>query len=296
MKIVIVTLLLGFLVSCGEVVPPGTTVIKLTTSGETEIYNQGVYQSYGRDRIYFVDSKLQSFTESLKILCSDDINMYVDVKWVGSFDVSDDKIDIIKSKVPAKRVDNGDINGFQLDLVEFYNKAMKDIIISNARSIVAMYSTDDIRPNREVIELALQKTVLERFTKLNYPVNTTDLMISNLDYDMLITKQRQEIKKAELEDAKQAALARARIAQARRNEEIAIEEGKAIVARAMAKAKENNILSKSITPEILALKQWEVLEKMAEGPNNELLVVPYDALKSSNIGTYLNRMSLKKNK
>ena len=291
-------MLLMTLFSCGNVVPPGTIVIKLTTEGNTEIYTQGVYQSYGRDRLYFVDTKLQSFTESLNILCEDDVNMSVDVKWIGSFDVSKDKIQIIKDKVPSTKIeDDTDMFGYRLDLKAFYDKAMRYIVRANTRTVVSQYRTDDIRPNRKVIEKTIQKAVLTRLDNLGYPVLTSDLIISNLDYDPVITKQRQEIKKADLEDAKQAALAKARIAQARRNEEIAIEEGKATVAAARAKAKENEILSKSITPEILALKQWEVLEKMAEGPNNELLVVPYDALKSGiDVGNYLNRMSLKKTK
>lgn len=297
MKRFLVMLLFAFLaVGCGKVVPPGNTVIILTTKGKVEIKTAGVYKALGRDRVYFVDSRLKSFTENVEVLCADDVNMSVSVKWIGSFLATEDKIQIIKDKVPSERVSEGDVEGYRLSLSKFYKTVISDIVVGRSKSIIGRYKTDDIRPQREKIEAMVKKAILAKLSEAGYPVQTSDVIIANLDYDPVITQQRQAIKKAQLDDQLKAAEAKARIAQARRDEDIAKEEGKAKVARARAEARANNIKRKSITPEILALRQWEVLEKMALGPNNELIVLPYDAINTKTLNQAVNRRSIRGNK
>lgn len=297
-RLLFIALMFVALVGCStSVVPPGTTVIKLSSNGDVTIYTEGSYNAYGRDRIYFVDTKLKSFTESMKILCKDKVNMTVDVKWIGSFDVSKEKMQIIKDKVPAIKVNTGDISSYQLSLEEFYNIAMRDIVRNNSRINISPYVTDAIPENRKEIEATIRKAVIDKLIKLGYPVVTSDVMLSNLDFDEKITETRKAIKSAELEDQRKAALAKAILAQAKRDEEIAVEQGKATIVRAQVQAKENSIISKSITPEILAMKQWEVLGEAAKGPNNEIFVIPYEALRSSDLtGIVINKSALNKYK
>jgi len=280
----------------GSVVPPGHVVIKLSTEGDVDVITAGVYKAYGRDRLYFVDSRLKSFTENLKVLCADEVNMEVSVKWIGSFNVDKDQIQLIKDKVPSEKVSEGDVDGYRLSLAKFYKTVISDIVIGRAKSIIGRYKTDDIRPQREKIEALVRKAVVEKLVSSNYPVNTSDVIISNLDYDDVITQQRQAIKKAQLDDQRRAAEAKATIAQARRDDDIAREEGKAMITRARTEAQANRIRQSSITPEILALRQWEVLEKMAAGPNNELIVLPYEAINMKTLNTAINRRTLRSKK
>lgn len=209
------------LTGCGNVVPPGTVVIILDASGNSTVYTDGSYREWGRDRVYFVDTKLKSFTERLYILCEDNINMTVDVKWVGSFTVTKEGLKVIKEKVPSIPVNSGDIKGFQLSLDEFYKTAMKDIVLAKTRGVVSGYTTDAVREKQNEIEAELRKQISERFKELGYPVASTDIMISNIDYPEEVTNQRKAIKNAQLEDEKQAALAKASIAQAAREAGIA---------------------------------------------------------------------------
>ncbi|UDQ97078.1 hypothetical protein AAEX28_08510 [Lentisphaerota bacterium WC36G] len=55
---------INFLTGCGKVVPPGTTVIILTPNGESKIIKSGVYRGWGRDKVYFVDTKLKSYSKN----------------------------------------------------------------------------------------------------------------------------------------------------------------------------------------------------------------------------------------
>jgi len=260
-----------------KVVPPGTVVIVLKSNGKSTIHTKGSYTAYGRDRVYFVDTKLKAFSESMDILCTDNINMRVDTKWVGSFNVTKDNIKIIKEKVPAIPIKSGDVSGYQLSLDKFYMTAMRDIIRANTRSIVAKFSTDGVRESRENIEMKVREKIVKRFEELNYPISSTDIMISNLDYPEEITAQRKAIKNAQLEDAKQAALAKAAIEQAKREAGIARERGKAQIERARADALANEIRAKSLTPEIIAIRQWDTLLEMAKS-GNDFMIVPYEAI------------------
>ena len=289
----VLVLITIILVGCGRVVPPGMTVMVVSTDGGTQIHTDGVYKAVGRDRAYFIDSRLASYTESLNILCADDVNMSVQVKWIGSFLVNKRTIPVIKTKVPAKKVERDDISGFELSLKAFYQTAIADIIRSTTRAIVGQYKTDFIRPNRSKIQMEIKKRVLAKLDKLNYPVQTSDIMISNLDYDKVITMQRQAIKKAELDDKLKAAQAKAKIAQYRRDAEIEMEKGKAALVAAKAKARVNEIISRSITKKVLMMKQYEVMEKMASGPNNQTIIMPYEALHNS-LDSVLTSKLLKK--
>jgi regulator of protease activity HflC (stomatin/prohibitin superfamily) len=295
MRKFILSAFLILVVGCGNVVPPGTTVIVLKADGPPVIKHEGVYKSWGRDKVYFVDTKLKSFPKNLKILCKDDINMDVSVKWIGSFKVTDATIDVIKGKVPATKVKTGDISGYQLSLDKFFNTAMADIVSSITRQTVSSYVTDNIREQRAEITLAIKQSVLKRLKQLNYPVETADVLVTNLDYPKEVTDKRKAIKNAELQDLENAAIAKAEVAKAKRDAELAVEKGKAELVRAKADAAANGVRSKSLTPQILLVKQLEMFEKLAIGPNNTTILIPFKAMGSEGMQKMiLNRQAIEK--
>jgi regulator of protease activity HflC (stomatin/prohibitin superfamily) len=304
LKLIVMVIIIAIpflLTGCNsKVVPPGTVVIVLQADGDGNIHTKGSYTTWGRDRVYFVDTKLKSFTEKMEILCKDNINKTVEVKWIGSFDVAKDKVNIIKEKVPADKISTGDLEGYQLSFDKFYATAMKDIIRANSREQVSPYITDNIREERTTIQAAIKKAIVERFTKLGYPIKTTEIMISNLDYPDEVTTQRKAIKNAQLEDEKQAALAKAAIAQAKRAASIARENGMAQIEKAKADAISNDIRSKSLTPQIIAMRQWDVLQTLGQpicdedGKNCvqsqlDMIFVPYNSTGKDEIQTALLR-------
>lgn len=292
--ILILVVCIGLSACSTGVVPPGTAVIKLSTSGATQTFTKGKYTTWGRDRLYFVDTKLKSFREQMNVLCKDKVNMSVDIKWIGSFDISSkEKINIIKEKVPSTRETFDGKTGNVLDLSKFYKTAMKDIIRNAGRINISPYVTDNIPENRIAIEAAIRKRVVERLTSLNYPVSTSDVLISNLDFEKSQTEQRQAIKKAELDDELKAAKAKAAVAQAKRDAEIAREKGKALIETAKAEAAANKILNDSLTPAVIIIKQYEAFKTMASGPNNEAMIIPYEAITPQNMDAFINRQSFR---
>lgn len=282
-KVLLLVLMLIAVSGCGKVVPPGVTVIILDAAGNSKIYKKGVYFAWGRDKVYFLDTKLRSFEEKMKILCADDINMDVSVKWLGNFVVTPESIQVIKSKIPAVKTNRKDISGYELSLENFYNMAVKDIVNSFTRLVISKYRTDDIKLHREEIRKNIKALVIKRLVELHYPLETVDILITNIDYPQSVTDMRKRIKQAQLKDQENAALAKAAVAKAERDAQIAQKQGEAEVIRASMKAKANKLIAESLTPNIIMLKQFEALEKLAKGPNNTVLIMPYDAIKQNDI-------------
>jgi len=285
----ILLIALTLLVGCGEVVPPGKTVIILHPDGTSEIVTKGVYKAWGRSKVYFVDGKLQSFTEKMKILCADDINMDVDVKAIMAFTVSKDSIEFIKAKVPAVEATDGDVSGFELSLHKFYSMVVKDVVRGSARNVVSPYKTDAIRPNRKKIEAAIAKLVVARLKELEYPLIASAVLVSNLDYPQTVKDMRNRIKKAQLADQEKAALAEATLAQTQREVGIEQERAKVRIVKATAQADENRILTDSLTPEFLMWRQLEVMEgaaeKLSQGDSNTVFMMPYQTMNPAMLNT-----------
>jgi len=281
-------MLTGCIPGCGEVVPPGKTVIILHADGTSKVIDKGVFKSWGRDKLYFVDQKLKSFTEKMKILCADDINMDVDIKAILSFEVTAESIDFIKRKVPN--------DGKNLSLDQFYKMTVSDIVRSSGRNIISPYVTDDIRPNRQKLEAEIFSLVVKRLGELKYPLKISAVLISNIDYPQSVKDMRERIKQAQLKDQESAANAEAQLAETKRQVAIEQELAKVRMIRAQAQADENTILAKSLTPPFLMWRQLEVMElsaaKLAAGPSNTVFMMPYQALNPEMLNAALIKSSV----
>lgn len=288
-------LALVLFVGCGEVVPPGQKVILLHANGSSEVIEDGVYKAWGRTKTYFVDQKIKSFTESMKILCADDINMDIDMKVLVSFDASEESVEFIKAKVPAIRNEEGNM---ELSLDKFYAMAVKDVLRGTARNVISVNITDDIRPNRETIEATLNVEGRKRLKELKFPV-TVSLLISNINYPKVVTDAREAIKNAQLEDQKRAALAEAELAEQQRQVAVEEERAKVRMVKAQAQADENAILTGSLTQEFLMWRQLEVMENVAIGlaksPSNTVFMMPYQTMSPDMLNTAILREAVKKN-
>jgi regulator of protease activity HflC (stomatin/prohibitin superfamily) len=292
-SMVLAVLAMMIVTGCGQLVPPGKVVIVLDPQGGSTIFTKGVYKTYGRDKAYFVDGKMKSFTEQMKILCKDDINMDVDVKAVLSFKVSEDSIEFIKTKVPTERVDTGDVTGYELSLEKFYDMTVKDIVRSSARNIVSQYITDDIRPNRETIEADLNENIRKRIAELKYPLDVSAILVSNIDYPDSVKEMRNKIKQVQLSEQEKAAIAQAALAEAKRNVAVEQERAKVKLVKAEAEAAENLILAKALTPQFLQWRQFEVMETIAselsKGTNNTVYMMPYETMTPAKMDAALIR-------
>lgn len=291
-----VAMLAVMLTGCGTVVPPGKKVILMHPNGSNEIIDKGSYKAWWRTRAYQVDQKLQAFEEQMEILCADDINMTVELKVLLSFDVSDEKkLTFIREKVPSVPSEVSGVDG-DLSLDKFYEMAIKDIVRSSARNVVSQEETDNIRPQREILEETISAAVVDRVVELKYPILVSACLISNIDYPDEVTAQRKKIKAAELLDQEKAALAEADLAEAERQVAIEEELAKVRMVKAQAQADENEILTSSLTPEFLMWRQLEVMEtvaiELASGESNTVFMLPYQTMSPDMLHTTMIKASV----
>jgi len=270
----------------GSVVPAGKIVVVKGTDGETEIVSSGLYRAIGRDRAYFIDSKIKSFSEPMNILCADDINMKVDVKTIAFFNIkkTDQKlIEYVITKIPATKIVKGETSGYEISLDSFYKLALKDIIRANSREIISQLKTDNIRVKRKQLQAAIEKIVKSEVKNNNYPIKISKILISNIDYPKEVTNQRMAIKRIELEEIKRDAIAKANLAEARRNVEVEIEMAKVRILKAKTTSKENKIIASSLTNSYLKYLEVQYMTTLSNNKNKDLVFVPYG---SNNPGIY----------
>ena len=270
-----------------KVVPAGNIVVVRKSDGSAIVSAKGTYMAYGRDKAYFVDTRMASKSVMMEILCSDGVNMKVEVKWIGSFDVTTATAEAVLEMVPSVPVNTGDVSGYQLSLEQFWKTAMLDVVQGAAKKVVAPYNTDVINVNRDKIEADIKTAVLANLKAAGYPVNTSNVLVANLDFPVEVTNARKAIKTAELKDLENAAIAKANVSKAKRDAELALEINKAKVIDAEGDAEVNRIKSESLTPEILTLKWQEALMALASGPNNSSVIVPYEAIRPELLDTTL---------
>ena len=264
----------------GKVVPPGVTVMIVKPSGETKIVNEGVYKEIGRDRVYFIDGTLQSYEKKLSVLCADTLNMEMTWRLTAAFDVNEKTIPFLRNKIKPIKVDTGDVTGFEISFQRFFSDTLEHLLSTVARAITAPYKTETIQSSRDEIQAVVLVKFVKEIDKAGFPIVISNLILTNINPPKEILDKRKRIKEAELQDEENAALAQAAVSQAKRDAELAAEKGKALLVEAQADAAANDVRAKSLTPEILAMKQLETLVKLAEGTNNMAIVIPYDAIKT----------------
>ena len=171
---------------------------------------------------------------------------------------------------------------------------MEHILSNITRDIISEYRTDVIREKREEISITIKQRFIARIIELKFPVETTDVLITNIDYPPEVTAMRKAIKNAELQDQENAALAIAAVASARRDAELALVQGKAELVKAKADAAVNRVLEESLTDEVLSVLQLETLLLYANGPNNSVYILPESMLNNGSTfpETIINRAAI----
>ena len=120
---------------------------------------------------------------------------------------------------------------------------------------------------------------MKRISELNYPVETTDVLLTNLEYPPEITEKRRKIKMAELQHELNAAIAKANVAKSQRDAEIRSKQGAAKLVEANCKAACNKVRAKSLTPRVMLYKKLLMMKEFAKGQNNMDVVVPFTAIR-----------------
>ncbi len=261
----LVTLLFAvvFFSGCSEQVPPGYKGMKMTrSSGLTgEVLAPGRHECWGFDKMVLMEDREVMMTESLSILCADDLNFKFDLKVRARLKTTNgSQFTEVLNRQGSQIRWEGNVGVLPVDV--FYNTYIQPIAMSTARDLVSKYETTQIRENREQITKAIQERLKELTNGDDCPMMITMVVTSNFDYPDIITAAVEKKREREIaikeEEAKQAV----ELLKVENRLLIAQKEKITRAAEAEAEAAYNAILAEGLTPQYLELRRLEALAKL----------------------------------
>ncbi len=264
--------------ACEESVPAGHIGRTWEPGGiSDELLPPGTHNCWGRCQMLLMETGDANFTIPMEVLCTDQLNFKFEINILASVD---------QTAKDAILWAFSDLNPVQPGLItteQLFTTYIKPIAQEKSRNSVSRYATTDIAVHRAQVIEEVKVAVLEAF-KGGMIVKIKQISVGNLDFPDIITRaqeakaqRRIEIDTAKAEGEKRAAMAQARLTLAR------IEANERLL-RAQSQADANRILASSVSPQLLAWRQYEVMEAAAAGQNN-MFSFPYTDVANKGLDT-----------
>lgn len=249
-----------------------------------ELLRPGRHACWGRCQMYHMETTDQVFKLPMNILCADSLNFQFEMSILVSLDQKNQNA--IKAAFENLKPEKDHM----FTLVQLYNMYIEPVAKEEAQKVVSRYLTTEIVLRREQIIEAVRAAVVR--ATANSILQVKQVNVGNLDFPDVITEAQEakakrlvEIETARAEGEKQAAEAQARL-------KLATIEAQVSLLKAQSEADANSILGNSVTPQLLAWRQWDVMKAAAEG-NNNMIIVPYtDASNTADMSKWAAQSAL----
>ena len=280
-KIMLLPVLLLLLAACGDKVevPPTFQGKVLTKNGYApEIIPPSKFRLepcfFYCDKLVVVQVADRGVKESFQLFMpKDQLNMRFDLRGTFSIRPTADSINQILDRVTAKHAEGGDFDRYvSFDMV--YAVYGKPLIRDVVRSTMAQYSINDVASNREAINAKILEALRDHLAKT--PIEVQRAGLADVQFPKIIVDAKAKAKEREV--AIQQAQAEKQIALVNLQKDLEVARANRNIRKERAKTilEENEIISKSVTPDYLAYRRLEVLEKLATSPN--AVFVPLSSL------------------
>ncbi len=251
------------LTGCGlftERVPPGYQGMIMKPSGLTgTVLQPGNHSCWGRDRLILIEAKEVTKTESLSVLCADDLNFKFDLKVRSRIAKSDGKgLMAVLDRQGANIVWSGKNRNGAVGIIKYdflYATYIKDSARSISRGLISKYETTQIRDAREAVQKEIQNNLLKAIK--GTPVEITMVATSNFDYPEVITKAVENRRRREIQIGEEKAKQAMALLQAENRLKVADKMKAVRAAEAKAEAIYIEILGEALTYNYLDLRAIE---------------------------------------
>ncbi|MBL8042877.1 MAG: prohibitin family protein [Nitrospira sp.] len=284
-----ILLIIGSLVGwqgCGNTVHPGQRGLRwypLTEGLTTETLKSGFYWRAPWNDIFVYDIRLQSYTETVDALSSDDL--LVQLKTAIIMRPIIDEVYFLAQEIGP----------------DFYPRVVKPELLAAVRSVVSNYPMVSVPEKSAEIASKVQAVVVEKLKGRHLEVHSValaDIELAKIVLEAVERKQAKEQEKEQKEFELVIAEKDAEIARRRaRGEGDAVRirsEGEAEGAkiRALGQARAQETITKTLTPEYLRYKLYDSPNaKMVLVPDNlhvPILLNPNDGRGTSSLGTMMH--------
>lgn len=293
MKKLFVAIMVAFsmtLVGCSEPVPVGTVGKKIVPEGVTpEIYQPGRVTLWWRQSLVLVETASKRRVAPVTVVMADhSISEDGSVKRELGLDM--DFIVNIRYKIkPNENVINAMLNDMTLDGVEkitaeqVYDKYGNQVVGRVSREILGEYSPEEIFDNLKDINKALHAGIVQ--ATQNTPLEISEVSLGKIDLPKIIKDRINANKSTELSEAEKRAQQKIDLLNEKNQTELAKQKAVRDMVDAKSLAEQNRILSESVTPEVIKLRELEVekmriemMSKVLSNGNNNSVFIPYGAL------------------
>lgn len=274
MKKLMLLILVISMMGCTRPVPPGYVGMVMTPSGLTGTPLQpGRHKCIGRDKMVLIETVEPTLTESLSVLCADDLNFKFDLKVRSRLkDTDGNAMKQVLNRQGAK-IDWSSGSGVLTQKI-LYENYVSPAARSIARGVVSKYETTQIRENRE----AIQKEITAKLTEAmkGTPMEVVMVATSNFDYPDVITKAVEKKRQKEIEIQEEKAKQAMELLRAENRLKIAQKMKIVRASEAEAEAAYIRIMGNALTARFIELKAVEAQVTLYEkaGAGDKVIVAP----------------------
>ncbi|CAE6749361.1 prohibitin family protein [Nitrospira defluvii] len=271
---------------CGNTVHPGQRGLRwypLTEGLTTETLKSGFYWRAPWNDIFIYDVRLQSYTETVDALSSDDL--LVQLKTAIIMRPIIDEVYFLAQEIGP----------------DFYPRVVKPELLAAVRSVVSNYPMVSVPEKSAEIASKVQAVVVEKLKGRHLEVHSValaDIELAKIVLEAVERKQAKEQEKEQKEFELVIAEKDAEIARRRaRGEGDAVRirsegEAEGTKIRAMGQARAQETITKTLTPEYLRYKLYDSPNaKMVLVPDNlqvPILLNPNDGRGTGGLGTTMH--------
>lgn len=278
---------------CTEPVPPGTVGKIITTNGITdEVYEPGRPTVMGRDRLILIETASELRPAPVSVIMADrrvnekgeethepglKMDFRVNIRYRINTNPSD--LNAVLSDMSLEGVN-------RISAQQVYNKYGNMVVGRVSREVLGNYTPEEVLGNLETINRMLDKEIKDALA--SSPLIVSSVSLGPISLPNVIQERINKNKNVELSEAEKRAQQKIDLLEKQNEIELARQQAIREEVDARSLANQNDILNKSITPEVLELRRLQIREKeiemqrevMREGlaKGNSSVFFPYGAI------------------
>lgn len=263
------------LTGCGyEIIPPAHRGKILSGSGYSdEVYSPGREVVAAWKDMILLDMSTNIKVVPYELFMADKLQLKGDVAIRAS--IRDDNVDLINKMFDDIKLDVG--NGDKtLDFDRVWAVYAQTVVSNEIRNVLSKTNWDEISADYDKYGALIRDRINERLN--NTPIKVGDVNLGKITPPEAISKKFEEIERKIMELAQEDANFAIDDKKNANALSLAISQGLVDQKNADNAAAVNNTLSASVTPELLQLRNIEMLQNMS--PNANMVVLPYESLGS----------------
>lgn len=266
-----IILLSMFLIGCSfETIEPATKGKILTTSGYMpEVLEPGKYTMWWRQKLITIDTSTNTYMEPVTVKLADKLELNAEVRFRSRIAGTPQIINAMFNDIKP-----GDDQ--HVSFSEVYNVYGQMLVRNIVREVISPYNVNEVHVNYS--RLSDEIAVALRAALSNTPIEISEVALGNIEYPAVVVAAINQAEERRLQIEREEAQAAIDLLKKENERAIAEANYQVEMTRARTIRDTNSTIAEGITPEILALRQIEAQEKMAE--NNRAVFMPYQALES----------------